>query len=814
MENNRLNRLTSQARRESYSLNHDYIGSEHLLLALMKTGSIANKALEKSGANYDLFRSIVINNIGRGNSQRPATEFSKKVRTIFEKAREIAMARKSSVVNEEDILKALINDDDSFTNLMFLLSGLDKKVIGKNLDDMLKEVYKTNGSSSKFSENVTKYTNDLNELAENGKIDPVIGRDTEIERLVQILMRRRKNNPILIGAPGVGKTAIAEGLAQRIVDGVVPKIIKDKRILSLDLASMIAGSKYRGDFEDRLKKLFEEIGKRDDVILFIDEFHMVLGAGASEGSMDAANILKPILAKGEIQIVGATTIEEYRKHVEKDSALSRRMQPIQVDEPSLEDARKIIQGLKDKYEAHHGVEITDEAIEASIELSDRYISDRYLPDKAIDLIDEASSKIRIAAFQKEDNSEPSEDKLEKLNKEKDQAVRDQDFEKAAELRDKINQAKFDLEIEKEKEKENKDRLFISYDDIASVVANWSKVPVEKLTEDEMEKYANLDEDLKLSVIGQKDAIDSVARSIKRARVGLKDPKKPIGSFIFVGPTGVGKTYLAKTLAQALFGSEDKLIRMDMSEYMEKFAVSRLVGSPPGYVGYEEGGQLTEAVRTNPYSVILFDEIEKAHPDVFNLLLQILDDGRLTDGQGRTVDFKNTIIIMTSNIGVRSLSTSKSIGFELGDQKEAEEERTSEIVEKAIKDSFAPEFLNRLDQVIMFKPLGEAEIGEISGLMLEKTRQRLNEIDLDIVYDQKVVKLLAKEGFDPEYGARPLERHITKMIDDRLAEDILDGKLKRDETIRISVRKDSLVFRNISKEKRRREKKKELEKVTE
>ena len=813
MENNRLNRLTSQARRESYSLNHDYIGSEHLLLALMKTGSLANKALEKSGANYDLFRSIVINNIGRGNSQRPATEFSKKVRTIFEKAREIAMARKSSVVNEEDILLSIINDDDSFTNLMFLLSGLDKKVIAKNLDDMLKEVYKMKGSSSKFSENVTKYTNDLNELAENGKIDPVIGRDTEIERLVQILMRRRKNNPILIGAPGVGKTAIAEGLAQRIVAGDVPKIIKDKRILSLDLASMIAGSKYRGDFEDRLKKLFEEIGKRDDVILFIDEFHMVLGAGASEGSMDAANILKPILAKGEIQIMGATTIEEYRKHVEKDSALSRRMQPIQVDEPSFEDAREIIRGLKDKYEDHHGVEITDEAVEAAVELSDRYISDRYLPDKAIDLIDEASSKIRIAAFQKEDDSAPSEDKLEKLNKEKEKAVRDQDFERAAELRDKINQAKFDLEIEKEKEKEEKDKLFISYDDIASIVANWSKVPVEKLTEDEMKKYANLDEDLKLSVIGQKEAIDSVARSIKRARVGLKDPKKPIGSFIFVGPTGVGKTYLAKTLAQNLFGSEDKLIRMDMSEYMEKFAVSRLVGSPPGYVGYEEGGQLTEAVRTNPYSVILFDEIEKAHPDVFNLLLQILDDGRLTDGQGRTVDFKNTIIIMTSNVGVRSLSKSKSIGFELGDQKEAEEERTSEIIEKAIKDSFAPEFLNRLDQVIMFKQLGEAEIGEISGLMLEKTRQRLNEIDLDIIYDQKVVKLLAQEGFDPEYGARPLERHITKMIDDRLAEDILDGKLKRDETIRISVRKDSLVFRNISKEKRRREKKKELEKVT-
>ncbi|WP_276864022.1 ATP-dependent Clp protease ATP-binding subunit [Anaerococcus tetradius] len=812
MENNRLNRLTSQARRESYSLNHDYIGSEHLLLALMKTGSIANKALEKSGANYDLFRSIVINNIGRGTCQRPATEFSKNVRDIFERARQIAMKRKSSMASEEDVLLSIINDDDSFTNLMFLLSGIDKNIIANNLENMLREVYKANASSSEFSENVSKFTNNLNDLAKAGKIDPVIGRDDEIERLIQILMRRRKNNPILIGAPGVGKTAIAEGLAQRIVDEDVPKIIKDKIILSLDLASMIAGSKYRGDFEDRLKKLFEELEKRDDVILFIDEFHMVLGAGASEGSMDAANILKPILARGEIQIMGATTIDEYRKHVEKDSALSRRMQPIQVDEPSLDDSRKIIEGLKDKYEAHHGVEIREDAIKAAVELSDRYITDRFLPDKAIDLIDESCAKLRIRAYQEEGEASSNKDFLEDLLIKKEKAVRDQDFETAAELRDKINQAKFDLEIEKEKEKENKDKLFISYDDIASVVAKWSKVPVEKLTEDEKEKYSRLDKELKMAVIGQKDAIDSVARSIKRARVGLKDPKKPIGSFIFVGPTGVGKTYLAKTLAQDLFGSVDKLIRIDMSEYMEKFAVSRLVGSPPGYVGYEEGGQLTEAVRTNPYSVVLFDEIEKAHPDVFNLLLQILDDGRLTDGQGRTVDFKNTIIIMTSNVGVRSLSTTKTIGFELEDEKKINEERTKDIIQKAIKDSFAPEFLNRLDQVIMFKPLGEKEIEEITGLMLEKTKERLNEIDLDINYDQKLVKLLAKEGFDPEYGARPLERHITKMIDDRLAEDILDGKLNRDESIRISVRGEGLVFRNLSRDKKKREEKKEVEKV--
>ena len=809
MENTGLNKLTSQARRESYSLNHDYIGSEHLLLALMKTGSLASEALKISGANYDLFRSIVINNIGRGNSQRPATEFSKKLRQIFEEARNIALNKKLPAPREEDVLMAIIDDDDSFTNLMFLLSGLDKENIRANLNDLMGKNPNKKGVDSNLSENVTNFARNLNEVAKSGKIDPVIGRDEEIQRLVQILMRRRKNNPILIGAPGVGKTAIAEGLAQRIVEGNVPEIIKGKTILSLDLASLIAGSKYRGDFEDRLKKLFEEIEKRNDIILFIDEFHMVLGAGASEGSMDAANILKPILAKGDVQIMGATTIEEYRKHVEKDSALSRRMQPIQVDEPSLEDARKIVRGLKDKYEDHHGVKITDEAINAAVELSDRYITDRYLPDKAIDLIDEASSKIRIAAFQKSDKDNSFEENLERLTREKESAVRDQDFERAAELRDKINQAKFDLEAQKDKEKENKDQLFISYDDLASIVASWSKVPVEKLTEDEKEKYANLDSDLKLSVIGQQEAIDSVAKSIKRARVGLKDPKKPIGSFIFVGPTGVGKTYLAKTLAKDLFGSEDKLIRMDMSEYMEKFAVSRLVGSPPGYVGYEEGGQLTEAVRTNPYSVVLFDEIEKAHPDVFNMLLQILDDGRLTDGQGRTVDFKNTIIIMTSNVGVRSLSQSKTIGFELGDEKKIEEERTTELIEKAVKDSFAPEFINRLDQIIMFKPLGEKEIEEISGLMLEKTKARLNEIDLDIKYDQKVVKLLAKEGFDSEYGARPLERHITKMIDDRLAEDILDGKLDREETIRISVRKDSLVFRNISKEKKKRQAKKEL-----
>ena len=681
---------------------------------------------------------------------------------------------------------------------MFLLSGVEKEQVKNNLKALLREENKEVGQSEDLSENVTKYAVNLNKEAEKSKIDPVIGRDNEIERLIQILMRRTKNNPILIGEPGVGKTAISEGLAQRIVTGHVPRIMANKKVLSLDMASMIAGTKYRGDFEERLKKLFDELEHHDDVILFIDEFHMVLGAGAAEGSMDAANILKPILAKGDIQIIGATTIEEYRKYVEKDSALTRRMQPIQVDEPSLEDSRKIIRGIKDKYEDHHGVEITDEAIDAAVELTDRYINDRYLPDKAIDVIDEAMSKVRITTYQEEETDKKPEDRIDELIGQKEQAVRDQDFEKAAELRDIINQAKFDLEAEREKKNKEKPNKFIGYDDIASIVASWSKVPVTKLTEDEKEKYANIDTAMKGTVIGQDEAIKSVAHAIKRARVGLKDPSKPIGSFIFVGPTGVGKTYLAKTLAASIFGSEDHLIRMDMSEYMEKFAVSRLVGSPPGYVGYEEGGQLTEQVRNHPYSVILFDEIEKAHPDIFNLLLQILDDGRLTDGQGRTVDFKNTIIIMTSNVGVSSLNQKQTIGFETGNVEEKNKDRTKEIIEGEVKEAFAPEFLNRLDEVIMFNPLSEENIGEITSLMLDKTRERLNNIDIDIEYDDEVVKLLAKEGFNDEYGARPLERHITKMIEDRLAEDILDGKLDRDAVIKLSVKDEELHFENIEK----------------
>ncbi|MSS78763.1 ATP-dependent Clp protease ATP-binding subunit [Anaerococcus sp. WCA-380-WT-2B] len=802
MENNKLNRLTGQARRESYSLSHDYIGTEHLLLALMKTGSIATKALEEAGANYELLRSIVINNIGKGSAVRPAKEYSNQVKKILDMARNFAQKRKKIGASEEDVLLAILNDDDSFTNLMFMLSGLDKKTIRDNLIKLQKEDEKTSFKSKELGENIEKFAKNLNDLARDRRIDPVIGRDKEIERLIQILMRRTKNNPILIGDPGVGKTAIVEGLAQRIVIEKVPAIMEDKTIVSLDLASMIAGTKYRGDFEGRLKKLFEELEKRKDVILFIDEFHMVLGAGAAEGSMDAANILKPILAKGDIQIIGATTIDEYRKHVEKDQALTRRMQPVYVEEPSTEDTIEIIKGLKDKYEAHHKVEIKDEAIKAAVDLSKRYIQDRFLPDKAIDVIDEACSKQRILNYKNNKDDKSKKDILDDLIAQKEEAINNQDFERAANLRDRINETRENLE--KEEENKNLD-LAIGFDEVAKIVSDWSKVPITKLTEDEKERYRDLDVDLKKEVIGQDKAIDEVSHAIKRARVGLKDPNKPIGSFIFVGPTGVGKTYLAKSLAKNLFGDSENLIRMDMSEYMEKFAVSRLVGSPPGYVGYEEGGQLTEAVRKRPYSVILFDEIEKAHPDIFNLLLQILDDGRLTDGQGRTVDFKNTIIIMTSNVGVSSLNQKQTIGFGTGDEEEKQKEDNKEIIEKAIKDTFAPEFINRLDDIIMFNSLDKEAIKEITRIMLDESKERLEKLGIEINYNKRVVDYLSEGGFSKEYGARPLERHITREIDNNLAEEILDNKLSKDMVINLTVKEGKINFAN-KKEKKTEDKK--------
>lgn len=794
MEANRLTIVLQQARRESYSLNHDYVGNEHILLALMKTGSIATKALEQSGANYDLFRSIVINNLGKGTSVKPATGYNKDVQMLLDRTRYIAGKRKDNYVGEEHLLLGLLEDSESFVNIMFLLSGIDKEKVEANLINLLKQRPKTKSEGIGLSEDVLKFAKDLNQMSKDGRIDPVIARDKEIERVIQILLRRTKNNPILIGEPGVGKTAIAEGLAQKIVNNEVPKVMKKKTILSLDIAQMLAGTKYRGDFEERLKKMIDEVSKRDDIVLFIDEFHMVLGAGVAEGSMDAANILKPVLAKGEIQIIGATTTDEYRKHVEKDSALARRLQTIQVDEPSLDDTKKILNGLKKKYEDHHKVEITQEAIDASVELSDRYITDRFFPDKAIDLIDEACSKKRMDNYDGDSEKDKIDDRLNSLIRDKDLAVSEQDFEKAASLRDEINEEKENLKKASQKESKEKS-ISIDYEDIAKVVSSWSKVPVTKLTENEMEKYRDLTDNLSKEVIGQNQAIDSVSHAIKRARVGIKDPTKPIGSFIFVGPTGVGKTYLAKSLARNLFGSEDNLIRIDMSEYMEKFSTSRLVGSPPGYVGYDEGGELTKAVRSHPYSVILFDEIEKAHPDVFNILLQILDDGRLTDGQGRTVDFKNTIIIMTSNVGASFTGNKSSIGFSTDDIETNIEKNNENIIKNEIKRTFAPEFLNRLDEVIMFNSLTKDDIIEITRLMLDKTVARLAKLGIEVKYNVRVLDYIAQKGFDRQFGARPLERTITKYIEDELAEEILNGQIKKDMAINLTVKQGKINFSN-------------------
>ena len=853
----------------------------HLNYALIEdSSSIVSQIIKTMGVDFDSYKKEVKNLLDNlpktsgGSNIYPNQTFTR----ILLKSEDQAEAMGDSFVSVEHIFQALLKEKTQVNDINHSY-GITNKDFNNSIEKVRKGQKVTTDNPEETNNPLEKFGRDLTQEARDGKIDPVIGRDSEIRNALRILSRRKKNNPVLIGNPGVGKTAIVEGLAQRIVNNDVPEPLQGRTIFSLDMGALVAGAKYRGQFEERLKAVLEEVSNSDgQIIMFIDEIHTLVGAGKSEGAMDASNIMKPMLARGEIKVIGATTLNEYRQYIEKDGALERRFQKVMVNEPSIEDTISILRGIKDKYEIFHGIRIQDSAVIAAAELSDRYITDRFLPDKAIDLMDEACATVRteidtmptyldeskrkllqlqieITALKKEDDEISKEkvsllekqladlsdkynedflkwkeqkssiddvknikEEIDKVKVEIEQAERSYDFEKLSELRygklpaleEKLQKAS-DLS-----QNENEDAIkeLVTDEDVADVVSNWTGIPVSKLVESEREKILSLPKKLHQRVIGQDKAVEAVSDAIIRARSGLKDTSKPIGSFIFLGPTGVGKTELAKALSEAMFDDESHMIRIDMSEYMEKYSVSRLIGAAPGYVGYEEGGQLTEAVRRMPYSVILFDEIEKAHPDVFNLLLQILDDGRLTDGQGRTVDFKNTIIIMTSNIGVRSLSTSKSIGFELGDQKEAEEERTSEIIEKAIKDSFAPEFLNRLDQVIMFKPLGEAEIGEISGLMLEKTRQRLNEIDLDIIYDDKVVKLLAKEGFDPEYGARPLERHITKMIDDRLAEDILDGKLKRDETIRISVRKDRLVFRNISKERRRRERKKELEKVTE
>lgn len=796
---NDINQLLRDASMEAWNMKHDYIGTEHLLLAMFNQETLAEEALATMGGDYDAFLATVKKLVGEGNATSPPTGFTPRVKRVLQQAEAEGRKLGHRFVAVEHILLALLNEQDSFSSMMMKANHVDRDAVKEYILNGLgerKEQGEMNQQGEKKASVIEKYSRDLNKMAEDGKIDPVIGRQTEIERIIQVLSRRTKNNPVLIGEPGVGKTAIAEGLAQKIVESDVPEIMKDKRIVSLDLPGMLAGTKYRGEFEERVKQAIEELIKETNIVLFIDEMHTIVGAGGAEGALDAANILKPVLARGELQIIGATTIDEYRKNIEKDAALERRLQPIMVEEPTVEDSIRILHGIRDKYEAHHNVTITDEAVEAAVELSDRYLTDRFLPDKAIDLIDEAASMIRVKNYVAPNNLKELETRLEELVGQKDKAVATQDFEKAAQFRDEIKELKNEIK-DKEQEWEQKrttSKMEVGFTEIAKIVSDWSHVPVTKLNEEESQRYLHLDDELKKSVIGQDNAVDSIAHAIRRARVGLKDPKKPVGSFIFVGPTGVGKTYLAKSLAKSLFGSEDNMIRIDMSEYMEKHSVSRLVGSPPGYVGYDEGGQLTEAVRRKPYSVILFDEIEKAHPDVFNMLLQVLDDGRLTDGKGKTVNFKNAVIIMTSNVGATRLDKKNTIGFSHNtDEEKQEYERMREIIEEELKQTFRPEFLNRVDDIIVFAALEPENIRKIVDIMVKDLVSRLKGLEIDVEITDRAADHIGEKGFDKVYGARPLERTLQNMIENELSEEILKGTIERDDAIVIDYQDDKVTF---------------------
>ncbi|GAB6932099.1 ATP-dependent Clp protease ATP-binding subunit [Calditerricola satsumensis] len=791
----RAQKVLALAQEEAIRLGHSSIGTEHILLGLVREGEgIAAKALLGLGLDLEKIRDEVESLIGKGTEQPTHLNYTPRAKKVIELSMDEARKLGHTYVGTEHILLGLIREGE----------GIAARVLnnlGVSLNKARQQVLQLLGSSEAVSSHphgggghvstptLDSLARDLTAIAREGGLDPVIGREKEIERVIQVLSRRTKNNPVLIGEPGVGKTAIAEGLAQRIVNNEVPETLRDKRVMSLDMGTVVAGTKYRGEFEDRLKKIMDEIRQAGNIILFIDELHTLIGAGGAEGAIDASNILKPALARGELQCIGATTLDEYRKYIEKDPALERRFQPIMVDEPTPEETVKILEGLRDRYEAHHRVKITDEAIEAAVKLSDRYITDRFLPDKAIDLIDEAASKVRLASYTVPPNLKELEQKLEEIRKEKEAAVQSQEFEKAAALRDKEQKVREELErLRREwKEKQGQTDSEVTAEDIAEIVSNWTGIPVSKLAEEETERLLKLEEILHKRVIGQDEAVKAVARAIRRARAGLKDPKRPIGSFIFLGPTGVGKTELARALAEALFGDENAMIRIDMSEYMEKHSTSRLIGAPPGYVGYEEGGQLTEKVRRKPYSVVLLDEIEKAHPEVFNILLQVLEDGRLTDGKGRTVDFRNTVIIMTSNVGADLIKKGGGLGFTVpADADQREFEGMKEKVMNELKRTFRPEFLNRIDEVIVFHPLKEEHIVQIVSLMAEQLRKRLLEQGIDFVLTDKAKQKIAKEGFDPQYGARPLRRAIQRHIEDRLSEELLLGHIQRGDKVEIDV----------------------------
>ncbi len=803
----RAQKVLVYAQEEAQQLKHGYVGTEHILLGILKEqDGVCKKSLNDMKISSEGVKKLVLEYEGEGDVEMRRNEIPLTPRTkrLIELSLLEARNLNHNYISPEHILLALIREEEGVAYTILANLGADFNKLRNDIINNWSTEDTSKGSLSKEKKQhgtptLDHFGKDLTEMAREGKLDPVIGRDNETQRLLEILCRRMKNNPCLIGEPGVGKTAIAEGLSQRIASGSIPEILKDKRVITLDISSMVAGSKYRGEFEERLKKVMQEILEAGNVIIFIDEIHTIIGAGGAEGAIDASNILKPALARGEIQCIGATTIDEYRRHIEKDSALERRFQPITVGEPSKEEAVNILKGLRDKYEAHHRVKITDSAIEAAVTLSHRYISDRYLPDKAIDLIDEAGAKVRIQNLTAPPNLKNLEDEIDKVSKEKADAISVQDFEKAAKLRDKEKQLKDKLDNSKNnwKTQNQSDELIVSELQIANVVSKWTNIPIEKLTEKESERLLKLEDVLHKRVIGQYEAVKSISRAVRRARVGLKDPKRPIGSFIFLGPTGVGKTELSKALAEAMFGDENNMIRIDMSEYMDKHTVSRLMGSPPGYVGFDEGGQLTEKVRRNPYSVILFDEIEKAHPDVFNILLQILEDGRLTDGKGKTVDFKNTVIIMTSNVGASTLKKQKSLGFAIKENEVSSEyEKMKENIMEELKRSFKPEFLNRIDDIIVFHSLEQQDLDKIVELMLKVVEERLKEHEINISFDEESKKHLAKAGLNTAYGARPLRREITKAVEDKLSEEILKGNINKGDNVSVSVKNSELIFKTL------------------
>ena len=783
----------------------NYVGTEHILYGIASGDSAAGEALREYGVTPERIAELAKNLVGSGDFNITANfDFTPRSKRILEMSMQQARQMGQNYTGTEHMLLALLNERD----------GVAARILAELLPDprpMLESIFNQHDSSgapgSAHGSNkgdktpiLDQYGRDLTAAAKNNELDPVIGRDTEIERIIQILSRRTKNNPILLGEPGVGKSAVVEGLAQKIVQGSVPENLKNKRLIALDLTGMLAGAKYRGEFEERLKGAINELKKAGNIILFIDEVHTLVGAGAAEGAIDAANIIKPMLARGEMQTIGATTLNEYRKYIEKDAALERRFQPVTVNPPSPEEAVQILMGLRDKYEAHHKVIISDEAIKEAVNLSDRYISDRFLPDKAIDLIDEAASRVRINSITVPQDMKELEDKLKALSAEKEEAISQQNYERAASVRDEEKAIKEDMEKRRKEwnDKTQTEKPVVTAEHIAEIVSSWTGIPVKRLTQDEADRLLHLEEVLHKRVIGQDEAVAAVSRAVRRAYAGLKDPKRPIGSFIFLGPTGVGKTELCKALAEALFGDSSAMVRIDMSEYMEKHTTARLIGAPPGYVGYDEGGQLTEKIRRKPYSVVLLDEIEKAHPDVFNVLLQILEDGRLTDGKGRTVDFKNTVIIMTSNVGAQNIRDKKTLGFSSGTpQGEKEYEEIKDIMTSELKKTFRPEFLNRIDEIIVFHPLREADIKEIASLMLSQVIKRLEERGVYLTVTDAARDLLAKKGFDPVYGARPLRREIQRTVEDRLSEELLAGTIKLSDKVLLDAEEDKITIKKLN-----------------